>query len=63
MTRVQVPAGTVVGFLLFATTSRPALELTQPLNLWVVEDLSPGAKWPDRESDHSLPPSVEFRNS
>jgi hypothetical protein len=51
-TEVQLPAGVVIGFFLFATVSRPALELTQPSTQWV----------PEREADHSPPPSAEVKN-
>jgi hypothetical protein len=47
---------------LFSTASRPALALTQPAIQWVREALSPGAKRPGLETDHS-PPSAEVKNS
>jgi hypothetical protein len=53
--------GVRVKNFLFCTSSRPALELTQPLIKWVPEAFSPGVKRPGRESDHSPPASAEFK--
>jgi hypothetical protein len=42
-----------LGIFLFTTTSRTALEPTQPPIQWVPGALSLGVKWPGREADHS----------
>jgi len=48
-TRVQFLAGSMVGFFLFATTSRPALGPTQPPVQWVAGACSySGGKAPTR---------------
>jgi hypothetical protein len=47
---------------LFPTASRPAMGSTQPPLQWRTGALSPGVKWPGRESDHSPPPSAEVDN-
>jgi hypothetical protein len=52
--------GRVKNFL-FSTTSRPALGSTQPPIQWVPRALSPGAKRPGREADHSTPASDEVK--
>jgi len=44
-----------MGFILFATASRLALVLTQLPIRWSPGALSPEAKRPWREADHSLP--------
>jgi hypothetical protein len=43
--------------------ARPALGPTHPPIHWVPGALSPGLKRPEREADHSLPSSAEFKNS
>jgi hypothetical protein len=50
-------------FLLFATASRPALGLTQTLNQWVLEVLSPVIKRPRLKADHSYLFSAEVKNA
>jgi hypothetical protein len=52
--------GWVKNFL-FSTSSRPALGSTQPPIQWIQGALSPGAKRPVRESDHSPPASAEVK--
>jgi hypothetical protein len=52
-----------MGFLLFATASRPAPEFIQPPVQWVLEALKPGVKRPAREADHSPPSSAEVKNA
>jgi hypothetical protein len=42
--------------------SGPVLGPTQPPIQWVPEALSPGAKQPGREADHSPPTSAEVKN-
>jgi hypothetical protein len=39
----------------------PALGFTQTLIQWVPGALSPGVKRPEREADHSPPPSAEVK--
>jgi hypothetical protein len=51
------------GIYVFDTTSRPALELTQPSIQWVPGVLSPELKWPYREADHSPLSSAEVKNT
>jgi hypothetical protein len=46
----------------FSTSSRLALELTQPPIQWVLGTLSSGIKWLEREDDHSLPASAEVKD-
>jgi hypothetical protein len=46
---------------LFSSSSRPALESTQPPTQRVLEALSSGLKRPVREADHSPPASVEVK--
>jgi hypothetical protein len=48
--------GRVKNFL-FSTSSRPAVERTQPPIQWVPRALFPGVKRPGREDDHSPPTS------
>jgi hypothetical protein len=48
-----------VGSRIFFTSSRSDLGSTQPPIQWVPGALSPGVKQPDREADHSRPPSPE----
>jgi hypothetical protein len=52
--------GRVKNFL-FSTSSKPALESTQPRVQWVQEAISPGVKRPGREDDHSPPTSAGSR--
>jgi hypothetical protein len=47
---------------LFFTVFRPVLGPTQPPIQWVPGALSPGAKRPGREPDHSPPTSAEINN-
>jgi hypothetical protein len=46
---------------LFSTSSRPALGSIQPPIQWVLGALSPRAKRPGREADHSHPASAEVK--
>jgi hypothetical protein len=50
-----------IKIFLFSTSSRPALESTQPSIRWVLGALSPGVKRPGREADHSAPTSAEVK--
>jgi len=52
---VQFPAGAVIGFFLFVTAFRPALELTQPPIQWVPGIILLGVKRLERKADHSPP--------
>jgi hypothetical protein len=54
--------GRVKNFL-FSTSSRTALEPTQPPIQWVTGALSPGVKRPGREADHSPSTSMEVRKT
>jgi hypothetical protein len=56
--RVRVP----VGSRMFSTSSRPALEPTQPRIQWAPGALSPGVKRPGLEADHLPVTSVEVKN-
>jgi len=47
----------------FATTTTPAIDLSQLHIQRVPEAPSPGVKWSEREADHSHQPSVEVKNS
>jgi len=60
-TGVRFPVG--AGIFLLATAPRPALGPTQPPIQWVPGVLSPGVKRPERETDHSLPPSADVKNA
>jgi hypothetical protein len=53
-------AGRVKNFLL-STSSRPALESTQPPIKRVTQALSPGVKRQGRETDHSPPTGAEVK--
>jgi hypothetical protein len=53
----------IQGFFLFTTASRPALGPTHPPTLWVPRVLSPRAKWPGREANHSPPTRAEIKNA
>jgi hypothetical protein len=48
---------------LFTIAARTALGSTQPPIQWVPGGLSLGIKWPDHESDHSPPSSVQVKNA
>jgi hypothetical protein len=52
---IRVPEGSEI----FSTSSRPALESTQPPIQWLPGALSPAVKRPGREDDHSPPASAE----
>jgi hypothetical protein len=52
-----------LGIFFFTTASRTALVPTQPPIQWVMEALSLALKRPGRESDYSLPSSVEVKNA
>jgi hypothetical protein len=52
-----------LGIYLFTTASRPALGPTQPPVQWVTGALSLEIKRPERETDHSPPPSAEVKNA
>jgi len=52
-----------LGIFLYATSSRPTLELTQPLIQWVPGALSLGVKRPVSEADRSPPSSSEVKNA
>jgi len=52
-----------MGFLLFATASRPAMRTTQPPNQWVQLGFSLVVKWPECEADHLTPSSAEVNTS
>jgi hypothetical protein len=54
--------GRVKNFL-FSTSSRPALESTQPPLQWVPEPYFPGVKRPGREADHSPSVSAEVKKT
>jgi len=53
----------MIGFFLFASTSRPAQGATQPPIQWVMGDCYPGVKRPGREADHSPPPRAKVKNA
>jgi len=63
MTGFQFSARAMMGFFLFATASRPALRPIQPPIQWVPEAITRGVKRPEREADHSPPPSADFMNA
>jgi hypothetical protein len=52
-----------LGNFLFTTASRPGLGPIQPPIQWVPGALSLGIKRPGHEADHSLPSSVEVKNT
>jgi hypothetical protein len=60
--QVSIPGRTEKEYLLFASTSRPALGLTQSPIQWVQGALSPVAKRSGHEADHSPPSSVKVKN-
>jgi hypothetical protein len=51
----------MMGFFIFATSSRPVLRSTQPPMKWIPEFVSPGVKQPEREDDHSPPSTAEVK--
>jgi hypothetical protein len=51
------------GIFLFTTASRTALGPTQLPIQWVPRALSLGVKRPEREADHSPPPSADVKNA
>jgi hypothetical protein len=51
-----------MGFLLFATASRPTLGPTQVHIQWVPGILTLGVKRPGREVDHLPPSTAEVKN-
>jgi hypothetical protein len=53
----------MMGFFLFATASRLALQPTRPPIHCVPETLIPGLKRPGREADHTPPSSAEVKNA
>jgi hypothetical protein len=59
--KVRVSVGARI--LTLTTLPRPVLEPTQSPIKRVLGTLSPGAKRPWREADHSLPTSAEFIHS
>jgi hypothetical protein len=62
MNGLQFLAGTIMGFVLSITMSRPALEPTQPPNQQVLGAFTPGVKWPGHEADHSLLSGAKVKN-
>jgi hypothetical protein len=62
MTAVHFPAGAMMGFFLFTTTSKPALGSTQPPIQSVPWALTPEVKWQGHEANCSPPSSAEVRN-
>jgi hypothetical protein len=61
--RIQFQAGVWRHTFLFSTGARPALDLTQPPNQWVLEALSPGIKHPEHEPDHLTPSSTKAKKA
>jgi len=57
-TGVRFPGLGGQGTFLFTTASTWALEPTQPLIPWVLGALFQGIRRPEREADHSPPPSA-----
>jgi len=51
-----------MGYVLFTTTSRPALEPTQPPIQRVPGVLSPGVKWMGHEAGHIPPSNAKIKN-
>jgi hypothetical protein len=62
MTGVQLPTGAIMGSILFATASRPALGSIQHPIQWVSKPLAPWVKRPVHEADHPSPFSDEVKN-
>jgi hypothetical protein len=55
-----------VGFVFLATSSGPALGLTQPPIQWILKALKPGGgggERPGREADRLTPSSAEVKNA
>jgi hypothetical protein len=52
-----------MGYVLFATTPRPALSPAQPPSQWVQGALSLGAKQRKSRTDHSPPSNGEVENA
>jgi hypothetical protein len=50
-----------LGIFLFTTTSRTALQPTQPPIQWIPGALFLGVKWMGREADHSPPSSTKVK--
>jgi hypothetical protein len=48
--------------ILFCTTSKSALGISQSSIQWVLGSLCPLEKWQRRETDHSPPSSAEVKN-
>jgi len=61
MAGVRFPAGRRC--ILFATSSRPVLVLTQPPVHWLPAALSRRVKRSERETDPSPPSNAEFKNA
>jgi hypothetical protein len=61
--RIHFQAGVKGYTFVIFTGTRPALELTQPPNQWVLEALSPGIKHPEHEPDHSTPSSTKVKKA
>jgi hypothetical protein len=49
--------------IFLTTTSRPALESTQPPIQWVLVTLSPGIKQPGHETDHPPSSAAKVKNA
>jgi hypothetical protein len=60
---VQFPSGAIIGTVLVAIASRPALGSTQPSIQWGPETFTLGVERPGREADHSPPYSAEVKNT
>jgi hypothetical protein len=61
-TGLQFLEGAMMGFFLFTTASRLALEPTQPPVQWVLETLTPRVKWLVHEADQLPLSSAEVKN-
>jgi len=61
-TGVQFPAGTMLGFFLFAIASRPALRPTRNPIQWMPGVLTPGMERSGHRADHSPPFIAEVNN-
>jgi len=53
----------MMGVVLFATASKPALGPNQLPIKWVLEATTPVLKQPQRVADHSPPSSAEIKNA
>jgi hypothetical protein len=60
--RGSIPDRCKGGIFVFATASRQALRLAEPIQ-WVQDALSPKVKRPEREDGHSPPSSAEVKNA